>query len=162
MKYAIYILLFLSSQISMAQISKIEIQATGLTCSMCSNAINKQLKSLSDVENVTTDLNTNTFVVYFKSNNSVTPKTIKDNVEKAGFFIGTMVVTLDSAYLNSNATRFISLEDQITFDSKEIKIRVLDKGYVTQKEFKKLEKKYAKNASYTSLNPEVFHYKLEK
>ncbi len=162
MNYAIYILLFLSSQISMAQISKIEIQATGLTCSMCSNAINKQLKSLSEVENVTTDLNTNTFVVYLKPNNSVTPKTIKDSVEKAGFFIGTMVVTLDSAYLNSNDARFIPLEEKATTDAKEIKISVLNKGYVTQKEFKKLVKKYAKNTSYSSLNPEVFHYKLEK
>jgi copper chaperone CopZ len=162
MKYSIYILLFLMSQVSMAQISKIEIQATGLTCSMCSNAINKQLKSLSEVENVTTDLNTNTFVVYLKPNSTLTPKTFKENVEKAGFFIGTMVVTLDSANLNSNATRFIPLENQAATDSKEIKIRILDKGYVTQKEFKKLEKKYAKNTSYTSLNSEVFHYKLEK
>ncbi len=162
MRYAIYILLFLSSQLSMAQLSKIEIQATGLTCSMCSNAINKQLKSLEAVENVTTDLNTNTFVVYLKPNNTLTPKTFKDNVEKAGFFIGTMVVTLDSTYLNSNAARFIPLENQAATDSEEVKIRILDKGYVTQKEFKKLEKKYAKNASYTSLNPEVFHYKLEK
>jgi copper chaperone CopZ len=162
MKYPIYILLFLMSQVSMAQISKIEIQATGLTCSMCSNAINKQLKSLSEVENVTTDLNTNTFVVYLKPNNSLTPKTFKDNVEKAGFFIGTMVVTLDRSYLKSNATRFIPLEDQAATDSEEVKIRILDKGYVTQKEFKKLAKKYAKNDSYTSLNAEVFHYKLEK
>jgi hypothetical protein len=83
-------------------------------------------------------------------------------VEKAGFFIGTMVVTLDSAYLNSNDARFIPLEEKATTDAKEIKISVLNKGYVTQKEFKKLEKKYAKNASYSSLTPEVFHYKLEK
>ena len=33
-----------------AQISKAEIVATGLTCSMCSNAINKQLKSLTEVD----------------------------------------------------------------------------------------------------------------
>ncbi|MBK8850443.1 MAG: heavy-metal-associated domain-containing protein [Saprospiraceae bacterium] len=49
-----------------AQISKAEIVATGLTCSMCSNAINKQLKSLTDVDSVVIDLNTNTFVVHLK------------------------------------------------------------------------------------------------
>ena len=48
---------------SNAQIVKAEIRATGLTCSMCSNAINKQLKSMPEVINVETDLNTNTFTV---------------------------------------------------------------------------------------------------
>ena len=43
---------------SNAQIIKAEIRATGLTCSMCSNAINKQLKSMLEVANVETDLNT--------------------------------------------------------------------------------------------------------
>ena len=35
---------------SNAQIVKAEIRATGLTCSMCSNAINKQLKALPNYE----------------------------------------------------------------------------------------------------------------
>ena len=51
---------------SNAQIIKAEIRATGLTCSMCSNAINKQLKSMTEVVNVETDLNTNTFTVTLK------------------------------------------------------------------------------------------------
>ena len=33
------------------------------------------------------DLNTNTFVVTLSDNNALTPKTFKDKVEKAGFFI---------------------------------------------------------------------------
>ncbi len=69
-----------------AQISKAEIRATGLTCSMCSNAINKQLKALPEVANITTDLNTNTFTVTLNENTSITPKTFKQSVEKAGFF----------------------------------------------------------------------------
>ncbi|WP_291116817.1 heavy-metal-associated domain-containing protein [Flavobacterium sp. UBA6135] len=160
MRIPIYILLLLMSLSTAAQISKIEIQATGLTCSMCSNAINKQLKSLSDVENVTTDLNTNTFVVFLKPNNNFTPKTFKDSVEKAGFFIGTMVVTLDSSYLQSHTNQFIALEDKTVTSSNEAVIRILDKGYVTQKEYKKLQKKYAKVASYNGVNEEVFHYKF--
>ena len=35
-----------------AQVTKVSLQASGLTCSMCSNAINKALKSLDIVENV--------------------------------------------------------------------------------------------------------------
>lgn len=68
-----------------AQISKVEIVATGLTCSMCSNAINKQLKSMPEVESVSTDLNTNTFTVQLKANNTLTPKALKNSIEKTGF-----------------------------------------------------------------------------
>ena len=78
---------------SNAQIVKAEIRATGLTCSMCSNAINKQLKSMPEVANVETDLNTNTFTVTLKEGNSLTPKVFKEKVEKAGFFIGSLVLT---------------------------------------------------------------------
>ena len=64
----------LFATISNAQFNKAEIVATGLTCSMCSNAINKQLKSLADVANVEIDLNTNTFTVYMKKNAKISPK----------------------------------------------------------------------------------------
>jgi copper chaperone CopZ len=71
---------------SNAQIIKAEIRATGLTCSMCSNAINKQLKSMLEVANVETDLNTNTFTVTLKEGNDLSPKVFKEKVEKAGFY----------------------------------------------------------------------------
>lgn len=35
-----------------AQISKVTLQASGLTCSMCSNSINKSLRSVDYVEKV--------------------------------------------------------------------------------------------------------------
>ena len=76
----------ISATMSNAQISKIELRATGLTCSMCSNAIFKQLESISDVDSVATDLNTNTFIVFLKKDNKLNPKTFKEKVEKAGFF----------------------------------------------------------------------------
>lgn len=70
-----------------AQISKAEIVATGLTCSMCSNAINKQLKSLTEVDSVSIDLNTNTFLVHLNKESNVSPRTLKERVEKAGFLL---------------------------------------------------------------------------
>ena len=68
---AIACFVLITSVKSYSQISKAEIIATGLTCSMCSNAINKQLKKLVEVDSVTTDLNTNTFVVYLKKDNKL-------------------------------------------------------------------------------------------
>ncbi len=140
MKHTIYFLFVLISQTALAQLAKVEIQATGLTCSMCSNAINKQLKSLTDIASVATDLNTNTFVVQLKPNNNLSPRTFKESVEKAGFFIGTMVVQLNSSVLNATSNRYIALEDKTAVKNQEIRIQILNKGYVTQKEYKKLEK----------------------
>ena len=70
-KIMIAAILLLSIPSAFAQLSRVDIVATGLTCSMCSNAINKQLKTLTDVEKVDIDLNTNTFVVFLKKNNQI-------------------------------------------------------------------------------------------
>ena len=49
-----------------AQITKVSLQASGLTCSMCSNSINKALKTLDFVERVDADIKTYTFEILFK------------------------------------------------------------------------------------------------
>ena len=103
-KYSVLIVLMvLFSTVSNAQISKAEIIATGLTCSMCSNAINKQLKSMPEVKNVEIDLNSNTFIVSLADNNSLSPSIFKEKVEKAGFFIGSLIVTVDAETLKKNS-----------------------------------------------------------
>ena len=124
-----------------AQISKAEIVATGLTCSMCSNAINKQLKSLTEVDSVVIDLNTNTFVVHLKKEAMISPRILKERVEKAGFFVGSMIVTMN--FDNTDISENIKVEKEgialVIIDSKskvlhgETKAKIMDKGYVTQK-----------------------------
>jgi copper chaperone CopZ len=141
---------------SNAQITKAEIIATGLTCSMCSNAINKQLKSLPEVQSVETDLNTNTFTVVLKSDTNVTPKIFKDNVEKAGFFIGSLVLSIDSKSLKN----FINIDKKDIPSENEVQIQILDKGFVTDKEFKKLSKKYKNSETYLVNNEDDFHFKI--
>lgn len=42
----------------------------------------------------------------------------------------------------------------------EIKFQVLDKGYVTEKEFKKLSKTYKELATYSANNENDFHIKF--
>ena len=150
-----------------AQISKAEIVATGLTCSMCSNAINKQLKAMTDVDSVGIDLNTNTFTVYLKKNNTVTPKLFKQRVEKAGFFIGSMVLTMDLNNLkvdNNLAVKkegytLIFVETKAKTLTGETKVKVLDKGYITLKEHKKMAKSFSKLPSYAVENEDDYHLK---
>ena len=142
---------------SNAQIVKAEIRATGLTCSMCSNAINKQLKALPEVINVETDLNTNTFTVTLKEGNELSPKTFKEKVEKAGFFIGSLIITAKSETVSKSP--YILVNDKKS-DATEVQFQVVDKGYVTEKEFKKLTKSYKDIATYVANSEDDFHIKI--
>ena len=146
------------------QIIKAEIMATGLTCSMCSNAINKQFKSMAEVESVNIDLNKNLFIVTLKKDNRLTPNDLKAKVEKAGFFVGSFV-----AYLNVDNMAVVDnkqVDDFVFIDTKPqtvngiVKVKVLNKGYVTTKEYKKLQKTYVKYSSYSKDNNKAFHIKL--
>ena len=142
---------------SNAQIVKAEIRATGLTCSMCSNAINKQLKALPEVTNVETDLNTNTFTVTLKEGNELSPKTFKEKVEKAGFFIGSLVITAKAETISKSPYILVNDKKGVT---EVVQFQVVDKGYVTEKEFKKLSKSYKEIASYVANSEDDFHIKI--
>ena len=160
-------LVLMASMKSYSQISKADIIATGLTCSMCSNAINKQLKAMTEVDSVSTDLNTNTFTVYLKENNSISPKTLKTSVEKAGFFVGSMVLTMafdnlkieDNLALKKGQHTFIFVDVKAKTMNGETKLKVVDKGFVTQKEYKKTLKTLSKYPSYLVENENNFHLK---
>ena len=160
-------LLLITSVNSYSQISKAEIIATGLTCSMCSNAINKQLKATVGVDSVSTDLNTNTFTVYFKKESKIMPRVLKEGVEKAGFFIGSLVITMPAESLKTegdktvlvNGSTFVLLNEELKNSTGETKVKIFDKGYVTQKEHKKLLKTFSKTASYPLDNEDDYHIK---
>ena len=164
---AITLLLLISGVNSYAQTTKVEIMATGLTCSMCSNAINKQLKSYTEVDSIGTDLNTNTFTVYFKKDQSLQPKVLKNAVEKAGFFVGSMVLTakFHTDKIEENTTlkvddatyNFIDIKTPVAHA--EAKYRILNKGFVTQKEYKKLLKSYSKYPDYAVENENKYYLK---
>jgi copper chaperone CopZ len=163
----IALLTLIASGNAFSQISKAEIIATGLTCSMCSNAINKQLKAMDVVENVTTDLNTNTFIVFFKKDNSLQPIILKNAVEKAGFFVGSMVLTMpfdnvkaqDNAVVKLEEASFIFIDTKDQVLTGETKVKVLDEGFVTQKAYKKLVKAYSKYPSYVIGSENNYHIK---
>ncbi len=146
-----------------AQITKVEITATGLTCSMCSNAINKQLKTIAEVEKVDIDLNKNLFVISLKADNKLTPKTFKDKVEKSGFFVGSMVLFINfnnqAIEDNKQIDNYVFIDTKAQTINGVAKVRVLDKGYVTTKEYKKLSKSFVKYITYNKENEDDFHLK---
>jgi copper chaperone CopZ len=151
----------LAANTTFAQVKKAEIIATGLTCSMCSNAIYKQLNTIVGVDSVLTDLNTNTFTVFLKPDNKYAPSLFKENIEKAGFFIGSLIVTVPGSVITGNADQFIPLGKGSPLSEEEISIKIFDEGYVTQKEHKKYLKTFASVGTYAQKKPDVFHYKIE-
>jgi copper chaperone CopZ len=162
----ITLLLFITI-IANTQIMRAELTATGLTCSMCSKATYNHLISISEVEKVETDLNNTAFIIHFKSNTPVTISNLKKRVEDAGFAIGELIVLfkLDNQVAENN-TSFVIDNNTYTFmDTKfstlngEVKLKILDKGYVVDKEYKKLSKMIKQYPSYVNTNNNIYHIK---
>ena len=145
MKNNMILLLLLCSGIAGAQVKKVSLQASGLTCSMCSNAINKALKSLDFVDHVDANIKNSTFDISIKPDREVDFDLIKKKVEDAGFFVADFYATIhfsdakavnDQHLVVSNHTyHFLNIKDQLLDGDKTI--RFLDKGFVSAKEFKK-------------------------
>ncbi len=145
MKLIKVIAFMLMSIASKAQVSKITLQASGLTCSMCSNAINKSLKTLPFVQKITSNIKTSSFEIDVKANATANFDDIKKKVEDAGFSVAKLVadVNFKSAAVENDTHikvgnafyHFLNIKNQTLDGTKQIKI--LDKGFVTAKEFKK-------------------------
>ena len=66
---------------SKAQFSKAELQATGLTCAMCSNAVNKALEAVPFVQSVKSDIKNSSFRITFKESQEVNIDALKEAVD---------------------------------------------------------------------------------
>lgn len=128
-----------------SQVTKINLQASGLTCSMCSNAINKALKSLDFVEKVDANIKTSTFEITFKPYAQVDFDKLRNKVEGSGFFVARFTATMkfDNVKIKDNEAvkvgdktlRFVNVKEQTLSGAKTV--RVIDKGFVSSKEYKK-------------------------
>ena len=144
MKNIIFFVALFCTLSANAQVTKVSVQASGLTCSMCSNAINKSLKSLDFVQDITANIKTSTFEISFKPGAAVNFDKLKKKVEDAGFFVANFTATIhfnkvqianDShTIIDGNTFHFLSVKDQVLDGDKTI--HFLDKGFVTAKMFK--------------------------
>lgn len=127
-----------------AQITKVYFQASGLTCSMCSNAINKALKSLDFVDKVTADFKDYSFEVSFKIPDNIDFDKIRRKVEDAGFFVSAFFATVNfkniqiangqAVKAGVNTLLFVNTNHRLL--NGETRIKVLNKGFVSTKEYR--------------------------
>jgi copper chaperone CopZ len=147
MKKIILSCLFLLSFIfGKGQFTSATLQASGLTCALCAKSIFTNLTALSFVGNVDTDLNTSTFLISFKPGSEVYPDQIKKKVEAAGFSVSNLVLTFTAngetasqqSPLKIGGTYFHFILAKAKVLSGDVKMQIIDKGYVGIKEYKKL------------------------
>ncbi len=139
-------MLFFTALASGAQFSKATLQATGLTCAMCSNAIHKALQKVPFVESVKADIKNSVFSIVFKSNSVVDIDALKESVEDAGFSVGSLKLTGAFSEVKIEKDKHIKIGNEnfhfLNGDGQSLSgeqvITVVDKNFVTEKQFKKL------------------------
>ena len=132
-----------------AQFSKASLQASGLTCAMCSNAINKALQVLPFVAEVNPDIKNSIFNITFKNSEAFSIDALQAAVEDAGFSVAKLQLTGQFNNVNVKNDQHIKISDQVFhfFDIKdqqlsgEKTITMVDKNFVTGKDFKKYSNK---------------------
>jgi len=138
-------MLFFAVNVSAQQISTADLQVTGLTCSMCSNATQKSLETLNFIDAVKPDLNKNIFVLTFKKGANINLDMVRKKVQDAGFSVGGLTadftfnqVKVDEngqAVADGNVYRFVNAKNKVL--NGKVKASIVDKNFVSGSAFKK-------------------------
>ena len=144
-KVCLSVLVMLLVAFSHAQFTKATLQATGLTCAMCSNAINKALQKVPFVASVRADIKNSAFNIVFNEGQEINIDALKKAVEDAGFSVGSLKLTGnfnevkiaadEHIKIGNDNFHFVNVKSQ-TLNGEQT-IAVVDKNFVTEKQFKK-------------------------
>ncbi len=144
MKTFLFFIISLFSLAASAQITKVSIQASGLTCSMCSNSINKSLQTLDFVEKVHPNVQNSTFNISFKPDSHIDFDKLKKKVEDAGFTVAGFVASVNFDHVSMQKDQPVKVGDNTFYflNAKQPlqgirQIKIVDKGFVSAKEYKK-------------------------
>lgn len=146
------ITILISVSSAKAQFVKIDLQVSGLTCSMCQLATQKALKTLDFVSEIKPDLNTNIYTLILKKDKVVNLDLIKKKVKGAGFSVSKLVATFnfDNVKISNdfhyqfagNSYHFMDVPSKTL--NGETRITILDKDFIPAADYKK----YAAKTTY--------------
>lgn len=130
---------------SSAQIKSAKLQASGLTCSMCSNSINKALQTLPFVDKVIANIKESTFSIKFKEGTKVDIDAIKEKVDGAGFSVSNLSLVMDldkvklsdDSHVTVSGNTFHVLKTSAKIGNSNQVVNLSDKNFVSSKVFKK-------------------------
>lgn len=139
-----FLMLFAINKVSAQQVTNAEMQVIGLTCSMCSQATEKALRTLDYVANVSPDLNKNLFVISFKKGKAVNFDQLSKKVKDAGFAVGKLEITLNfnqekidengEAIVDNTIYRFVNAKNRVL--NGPIKVSFIDKNFLSANAYK--------------------------
>jgi len=148
LKIFILSLLLLTGSQAKAQFKSAELYVSGLTCSMCSFATEKSLRTLDFIDDVKPDLNHNSFMLTFKPGKNVSIDMIQAKVKSAGFSVYQLVTVFNFNHVkvsdgfhfsyNGDLYHFMNVNDK-TLEG-DVKLTFLDKGLVPTDKYKKIAK----------------------
>lgn len=128
-----------------AQIEQATLQASGLTCAMCSNSINKALQKLPFAQKVQANIKESSFLIQFKEGSKVDFDAIRNAVEGAGFSVAKLQVkgSFDNVKVNNDThvlwnganLHFLDVKQQ-TLQGEQT-FQIVDKKFVNDKSYKK-------------------------
>lgn len=129
-----------------AQVQEARLQASGLTCSMCSKAVLNALQKVSFVNKVDVDIDKQEYAITFKDAAAVELDALAKAVEDAGFSVAQLAVTAKMSPQKVEKDKHIDIDGH-TFHFLNAKgqelpatvsFKVVDKSFVSEKEFKKV------------------------
>jgi len=139
-------LLALSIGAANAQITKAELQVSGLTCSMCSKATEKSLRTLDFISDIKVDLNKNIFLLTFKKDAPVNIDMISKKVQNSGFFVNNLKLTfnlnnvkLDDNYFDFEGNTYKLMNGANQTLNGAVAVTVVDKGFAPPNIYKKYQ-----------------------
>ena len=128
-----------------SQFSKASLQASGLTCSMCSKAVKVALEKVPFVQEVKVDIKNQEYTIIFKENNNADFDALKKAVEDAGFSVASFKITGNFSdvsvqkdkhlELDGKNFHFVSNSDKVL--NGEQTLTIVDKDFLSAKDFKK-------------------------
>lgn len=129
-----------------AQFTAARLQATGLTCAMCTNAIHKALEKLPFVSSVEADISNSAFDIRFREGESFQLDELKKAVEDAGFSVGILklqgnfqgIVPGSNGHFRWAGMNFHLLDHGSRTLKEGQWIKVVDRDYLTSKSYRKL------------------------
>lgn len=163
----LFLVLFLIPGVK-AQFISASLGIHGLTCSLCSYGVEREIEKLDFVESVDMDLNQNIATIRFQKGKAVVIKDLVESVYKAGFSVGYTQALFsfdqlridNEAFFTYEGAEYFILENKSESLKGEHIIRFIDKKYVVPKEFNVWKEKIKLNNKQKSSSKNTVTYQI--
>ncbi len=130
---------------SLAQFTAGSLKASGLTCAMCTKAVNVALEKVPFVKEVKVNIKDQEYKLVFKDENNIDFDALSKAVEDAGFSVASLKVTGNFSgivaekdkHAELNGINFHFLNGNKEELNGEKTVTIVDKNFLSAKEFKK-------------------------